>query len=76
MTELQQRRKWMKHQPNLQVGNLVLLKEENLPPIHWKLGRICEVHPGNDGIVRVVSVKTSTSTLKRATNKICVLPSD
>lgn len=62
-------------QPNgVQVGSMVLLKDENTPPLHWKIGRVCDVIPGQDGIIRVVSVKTASGTVKRAVAKICVLP--
>ena len=57
-------------------GALVLLKEENLPPQRWSLGRIIDVHPGSDGVVRVVSIKTATSVIKRATTKIAILPTE
>lgn len=30
----------------LEVGQLVLLKEDNLPSYKWRLGRILHVHPG------------------------------
>ncbi|GFV08236.1 hypothetical protein TNCV_326701 [Trichonephila clavipes] len=33
------------------------------------MGRILEVFPGSDGLVRVVNVKTSTGILKRAVTK-------
>lgn len=72
---LQQRTKWQfsKH-PEIQVGALVLLMEDNAPPLCWPLGRIVQVHPGSDNIVRVVSVKTKNSVLKRAINKVSLLP--
>lgn len=37
----------------------MLLKQDNLPPNQWALGRITEVYPGNDNVVRVASVRTS-----------------
>lgn len=54
---LQQRRKWTAKCNNIQVGDLVLILKDNLPPSKWALGRILEVHPGNDGNVRVVTIK-------------------
>lgn len=71
---LQQRTKWQTGNPRLDVGTMVLMKEDNLPPMFWPLGRIIEVHPGSDSIVRVVSVKTKNGVFKRAISKICVLP--
>jgi hypothetical protein len=74
ISELQQRSKWTINRSNIKVGALVLIKEDGLPPFKWKIGRVSEVHPGSDGAVRVVSVKTATSLVKRAIVKICPLP--
>ncbi|GFW26076.1 hypothetical protein TNCV_3308471 [Trichonephila clavipes] len=49
---------------------LVLLKDTNTKPLDWPRGRILEVFPGSDGLVRVVNVKTSTGILKRAITKL------
>ncbi|KAJ8971173.1 hypothetical protein NQ317_013368, partial [Molorchus minor] len=46
VSELQQRCKWKQTQSELKEGTLVLLKEDNLPPMNWKLGRIMCVHRG------------------------------
>lgn len=72
---LQPRTKWTQSHHTFK-GTLVLLKEDNLPPLQWRLGRIIEVFPGADGVVRVVLVKTKSSCFKRAVNKVCVLPID
>ncbi|XP_054721417.1 uncharacterized protein LOC129231194 [Uloborus diversus] len=76
VTRLQQRPKWFSRKPNLKVGDLVLVKNENLPPLKWRLGRISEVFPGKDGCVRVAAVKTSDGLLKRPIVKLCKLPMD
>ncbi|KAH0815897.1 hypothetical protein GEV33_006893 [Tenebrio molitor] len=62
--------------PALEVSSMVILVEDNTPPLQWKLGRIVELHPGSDGVVRVVSVKTVNGIFKRATRKVCVLPAN
>lgn len=73
--QLQQRTKWrFQKEAPLLIGALVLLKEDNTPTLHWPMGRILETHPGEDGVVRVISVKTRNSVLKRALNKVCLLP--
>lgn len=53
---------------------MVLLKNENTAPMAWPLGRVIKTHPGTDGIVRIVTIKTSQRLCKRAINKICILP--
>lgn len=72
--QLQQRQKWFTHQPNLTLGDVVLIKDQNLPPLSWKMGRISELFPGADGIVRVVGLCTPHGYLKRPVNKLCPLP--
>lgn len=75
ISELQTRSKWKKNYQNLlQPGVMVLVKEDNLPPLKWQLGRVEAIHPGKDGIVRTATVRTSTSTLKRPAVKLCILP--
>jgi hypothetical protein len=72
--DLHQRQRWQKTTPNLQLGEVVLLKEDNSPPLHWPLAIITEVHPGSDGKVRVVTLKTPQGIFKRPISKICPLP--
>lgn len=74
ITELQQRVKNKIHCPPLEKGSLVLIKEDNQPPLKWKLGRIVEIHPGSDGVARVASIYTTNGITKRAYTKICPLP--
>ncbi|GFW92351.1 integrase catalytic domain-containing protein [Trichonephila clavipes] len=68
------RAKWSEQIPNLKENQLVLLKDPNTKPLDWPMGRILEVFPGSDGLVRVVNVKTSTGILKRAITKVVPLP--
>lgn len=76
LTTLQQRTKWQRSSDLFKVGQLVLLREDNTPPLCWKIGRVCDVHPGQDGNIRVVTVKTCDSEFKRSITKISVLPTD
>ena len=55
------------------IGMLVLIKEDNIPSLKWKMGRIIKVHPGEDNVVRVVTLKTPTGAIKRPTSKIAML---
>nr|XP_033320861.1 uncharacterized protein LOC117217400 [Megalopta genalis] len=72
---LQQRPKWKVGSPDVpKVGAMVLVKEDNLPPMNWALGRILELHPGKDGITRVVVLRTVNGIYKRPVTKICLLP--
>ena len=61
---------------NFSVGRLVLIRDDRFPPSKWPLGRILEVHPGPDGHVRVVTVKTATTSLRRHIARLCPLYMD
>ena len=67
---LQSRTKWQKTQPNLYVGQIVLITDENLPRDQWRWGRIEWVGAQN-GTVRKAGVKlTSGKILERHVTKL------
>ncbi len=69
--------KWHHRSRNVQVGDVVLLKKDGLVPTKWPLARIEHVHPGRDGVVRVVSIRTANGVYKRPVTKVALLlPSD
>lgn len=73
LTELQHRTKWNKHRPNPELGDVVLIRDDNQPPLRWPMGKIVELHTSNDSIIRVVTLKTSTGIIKRPVVKLCWL---
>ncbi|KAH9639415.1 hypothetical protein HF086_002104 [Spodoptera exigua] len=74
VSELQRRSKWTKDGSQPHMGDMVLVIDDRIPPAKWLLGRIVAVYPGSDGINRVVDVKTTTGTIRRAFNRLCPLP--
>lgn len=72
LNTLQQRNKWMWEKENVREGNLVLLMEES-PPATWRMGRVVSLHPGEDGLVRNVTIKTANNTFKRPIVKVIPL---
>lgn len=68
------RRKWQTRQQNITVGDIVVLQDETLHCTRWKMGRVVDTHPGTDGLVRVVSVKTAAGVVKHAVAKVCCIP--
>ena len=58
---------------NVCVGDLVILQEDGLVPGKWSLARVLQTHPGKDGLVRVVTIKTSNGIYKRPVVKVAVL---
>lgn len=74
LTQLQERTKWKRPFPNLKINDLVLIKDDHLPPMKWKMGRVTKVYQGPDGNIRVVELKTATGELRRPIQKLCLLP--
>ena len=60
LTSLQKINKWRSPSTQLSVGDVVILREDGIAPAQWPLARVVQVHPGQDGVVRVVKVKTGS----------------
>ncbi|XP_076231248.1 uncharacterized protein LOC143177269 [Calliopsis andreniformis] len=74
INHLNVRHKWTKGSHEIKMGTIVVLKDDHLPPLQWNLGRIIEVHPGEDGIIRTVTVQTSTGIYRRNVKRLAPLP--
>lgn len=72
--ELQRRQKWYRSKGAIKVGSVVVLMDKQQPCGRWPLAIITEVHPGDDDIIRVVTVRTSQGSYVRNINSICPLP--
>ncbi|XP_062704364.1 uncharacterized protein LOC134286719 [Aedes albopictus] len=74
LTQLQARTKWWQPPQEIKTGSLVVIRDDNQPPTRWRMARIHAVHPGDDNVVRVVTLKTADGFIKRPVTKICILP--
>jgi hypothetical protein len=63
LLSLQQRQKWVNPQRNMQVGDIVLIKEDNVPRNCWRTARVVEVFASDDGLVRKVRIMVSDPSL-------------
>lgn len=72
---LQLRQKWTRASRNFEVGDLVLVVDDNTPRGQWPLGRVVFVHPDGEGMVRQCEVKVGSKVLKRPIVKLCFLES-
>ena len=57
LPQLTKRACWKGKTPVFRKDELVLVKDEEVKRNKWPLGRIVEVNPGADGVVRVVRVR-------------------
>jgi len=74
INSLQTRNKWRKEKLQPSAGQLVHVKDDTLMKNHrWPLGRIKQVHPGNDGMVRVVDVLCGGKVYRRASSALIPL---
>ncbi|XP_018376357.1 PREDICTED: uncharacterized protein LOC108769714 [Trachymyrmex cornetzi] len=74
LNELQVRHKWIKNGEKITIGMIVLVKDKGFPCLQWALGKVTEIHPGEDGIPRTVTIKTRPGMLKRSVKCLCPLP--
>ena len=76
LSAINKHNKWRNPTRNIAVGDIVLLQESGLVPTKWPLGKVTEVYPGRDDLVRVVTVKTAQGCYKRPVSKVAVLLPD
>ncbi|XP_071477081.1 uncharacterized protein [Diadema antillarum] len=65
LQNLQSRQKWVHPKREAQVGDIVIVKDENTPRNRWLLGRITETFPSEDGLVRKVKLVIADAKLNR-----------
>jgi len=75
LPQCQIRGKWSSMKRTLKKDDVVIIKDDNSSPTKWKLGVVINTHPGNDGIIRVVTIRTAAGTeMRRPVVKLCLLP--
>lgn len=73
LTTLQVRRKWYRIETNIKVNDMVIVREDNLPPTQWCVGRVLETFPDKEGLVRTVKIRTPSTELIRPITKLCIM---
>ena len=73
LQSLQARNKRKKPQENLRVGDLVLVKDEELYLRVWPLARVEKTYTGTDGKLRVADVRMGSKIYRRPVCKIVPL---
>ncbi|GBP84953.1 hypothetical protein EVAR_59193_1 [Eumeta japonica] len=59
---------------SIKVGEMVLLKEDNVTPLKWRLERIIKLYRGPDNLTKVVDFAIAKGIVRRALNKLVILP--
>ncbi|XP_060665303.1 uncharacterized protein LOC132797563 [Drosophila nasuta] len=59
---------------SISIGDMVIIREENIPPQEWRLGRVLTTCPGADKRVRVVDIQTCRGVFHRPVAKLVLLP--
>ncbi|XP_076660082.1 uncharacterized protein LOC143363371 [Halictus rubicundus] len=73
--ELTTRKKWHTRKPEqIEIGSIVTVRDDNLPAMRWTLARVTQLHPGEDDIVRVVTIRTASGEYKRSIKCLAPLP--
>ncbi|XP_057366956.1 uncharacterized protein LOC130687815 [Daphnia carinata] len=67
--------RWYENQPNLEVGDIVVLIDPVNPRGSWPIGKITKVFAGPDKVVRSAMVQTNGTDLHRPAHKLCLLES-
>ena len=73
LTSLRKYSKWRNPVRNLEVGDIVVLREDNTMPTQWPIARIVETHQGRDRLVRVVKLHTKNGIYVRPVAKVALL---
>jgi len=74
LTSLQTRTKWSSQTPNIRLNDVVVIRDNQSPPLSWRMGRVIALLPGTDGVVRVVRLRIRQGEVTRPVIKLVILP--
>ncbi|OXA48563.1 hypothetical protein Fcan01_16517 [Folsomia candida] len=71
---LAKRSKWHKTHKSINVGDPVIIEDDQAPRNNWQQGEVVEVYPGRDGVIRVADVRISEGHIYQSPFvKLCIL---
>ena len=70
---LQARTKWNQPKRNIEIGDIVLIKDENTARNDWPMARVFNVRQDSKKLVRSATLKLSCSTQERPIDKLVLL---
>ncbi|GFT30063.1 bel12-ag transposon polyprotein [Nephila pilipes] len=59
-----------KREEKVNVDDIVLIGTDNKKRLHWLLGRVLELFPGKDGIIRLVKLRTEKGNVLRPIQRL------
>ncbi|GFT23271.1 uncharacterized protein NPIL_648341, partial [Nephila pilipes] len=59
-----------KREDKINVGDIVLIGTDDKKRLHWLLGRVLELFPGKDGIIRLVKLRTEKGEVLRPIQRL------
>ena len=62
--------KWKRSVQDIKIGDIVLLKDEDLFQRSWPMGRVSKTYPGPDSKVRAVDLFIAGKTFRRSVHKL------
>ena len=73
LTTLQERRRWLRPQPNFEVGDLVLMADRKTPRGQWSKALVGQTFSDSEGLVHQVVIRTADGVDRRVVRKLCLL---
>ena len=73
LSNLQSRSKWNEEKRNLNIGDIVLVKDDNVSRNQWKLAIVEKVMLGDDNKIRTVEIRQGQKCYVRPINKLVVI---
>ena len=70
LQKLSIRNKWKVEQPSIEIGDVVLISDDNVQRGKWPMGRIIKVHPGSDGLIRTATLQTQRGELRHPVQRL------
>ena len=59
-----------KSRGRLEIGSVVLIREDNVPRLSWLMGVVERLHPSSDGVVRSADVRTARGVRTRPVQRL------
>ncbi len=74
LPSLQARQKWRTDKRTLEIGDVVMIVDSQLPRALWPVGKVTQIFPGSDGKVWTVNVDVKGRTYTRVVAQLIQLP--